>query len=313
MVGHKLGEFALTRIFKSHSAGRQAHAEAAAAAKSPPGDGIGGGAGGPGARPQRRRRRKEVRSRHGNQSEIARRPPLGPERPAGGRPRCAASRWTRRSTSSPSRRKKGAGLIKKLLESAIANAEHNDGADIDALKVKTIHVERGTFLRRFHARAKGRGTHGAEALLPHLPHGRRRERIAMGQKINPIGFRLAVNRNWASNWYANNQNFAAMLAEDIKVRDFLKKKLAHASVGRVADRAPGEGRAHHHLLGAPGRGDRQEGRGHRGAQGRAAAHHGRAAGAREHRGNPQARDRRAADRRLDRAAAARSASCSAAR
>jgi large subunit ribosomal protein L22 len=54
--------------------------------------------------------------------------------------------------------KKGAGLVKKLLESAIANAEHNDGADIDTLKVKTIHVERGTFQRRFHARAKGRGT-----------------------------------------------------------------------------------------------------------------------------------------------------------
>ena len=54
--------------------------------------------------------------------------------------------------------KAGAAIIKKLLESAIANAEHNDGADIDTLKVKTIHVERGAFQRRFHARAKGRGT-----------------------------------------------------------------------------------------------------------------------------------------------------------
>jgi len=53
--------------------------------------------------------------------------------------------------------KKGAALIRKLLESAIANAEHNDGADIDTLKVKTIHVERGAFLKRFQARAKGRG------------------------------------------------------------------------------------------------------------------------------------------------------------
>jgi len=53
--------------------------------------------------------------------------------------------------------KKGAALIKKLLESAIANAEHNDGADIDVLKVRTIHVERGMFLKRFQARAKGRG------------------------------------------------------------------------------------------------------------------------------------------------------------
>ena len=53
--------------------------------------------------------------------------------------------------------KKGAGILKKLLESAIANAEHNDGADIDALKVKSVLVERGAFLKRFHARAKGRG------------------------------------------------------------------------------------------------------------------------------------------------------------
>jgi|ERR1017187_7370904 large subunit ribosomal protein L22 len=52
---------------------------------------------------------------------------------------------------------KGAGIIKKVLESAIANAEHNDGADIDSLKVKTIYVEKGTVLKRFAARAKGRG------------------------------------------------------------------------------------------------------------------------------------------------------------
>ncbi len=53
--------------------------------------------------------------------------------------------------------KKGAAIIKKVLESAIANAEHNDGADIDELKVKRIMVEQGTVLKRFQARAKGRG------------------------------------------------------------------------------------------------------------------------------------------------------------
>ena len=53
--------------------------------------------------------------------------------------------------------KKGAVLIKKVLESAIANAEHNDGADIDELKIKTICVEQGATLKRFSARAKGRG------------------------------------------------------------------------------------------------------------------------------------------------------------
>src|SRR5438045_7218199 len=53
--------------------------------------------------------------------------------------------------------KKGARIIKKVLESAIANAEHNDGADIDELKVTTIYVEKADSLRRFTARAKGRG------------------------------------------------------------------------------------------------------------------------------------------------------------
>ncbi len=52
--------------------------------------------------------------------------------------------------------KKGAKLIKKVLESAIANAEHNEAADIDTLKVATIHVERGAILKRIQARAKGR-------------------------------------------------------------------------------------------------------------------------------------------------------------
>ncbi len=53
--------------------------------------------------------------------------------------------------------KKAAHIIKKVLESAIANAEHNDGADVDELKVSRIMVERGTILKRFSARAKGRG------------------------------------------------------------------------------------------------------------------------------------------------------------
>ncbi len=53
--------------------------------------------------------------------------------------------------------KKSAGIIKKVIESAIANAEHNEGADIDELKVKTIYVDKGLVMRRFMARAKGRG------------------------------------------------------------------------------------------------------------------------------------------------------------
>ena len=53
--------------------------------------------------------------------------------------------------------KKSAELLKKVLESAIANAEHNEGADIDTLKVATVYVDKGPSLKRFTARAKGRG------------------------------------------------------------------------------------------------------------------------------------------------------------
>ena len=53
-----------------------------------------------------------------------------------------------------------------------------------------------------------------------------------------IGFRLAVNKNWSSRWYASTRNFAPMLAEDIKVRAFLRRKLAHALVGRVLIERP---------------------------------------------------------------------------
>ena len=54
-------------------------------------------------------------------------------------------------------RKKAADHVKKVLESAIANAEHNAGADVDELRVHSIQVDGGPSLKRFHARAKGRG------------------------------------------------------------------------------------------------------------------------------------------------------------
>ena len=60
----------------------------------------------------------------------------------------------------------------------------------------------------------------------------------MGQKIHPTGFRLSVTRNWTSRWYANSKSFPQMLKEDLEVREYLKKKLAHASVGRVVIERP---------------------------------------------------------------------------
>ncbi len=60
----------------------------------------------------------------------------------------------------------------------------------------------------------------------------------MGQKIHPIGFRLAVQKNWTSRWYANSKNFPSMLQGDIKVREYLKKKLAHAAVSKIVIERP---------------------------------------------------------------------------
>jgi len=60
----------------------------------------------------------------------------------------------------------------------------------------------------------------------------------MGQKIHPIGFRLSVLRNWSSKWYANSKAFPGMLQEDMKVREFLKQKLAHAAVSRIIIERP---------------------------------------------------------------------------
>src|SRR6266568_4332727 len=130
MVGHKLGEFALTRIFKSHGMADKKLLEAAAAARA-------GGA-------------------------HATRATLYGVRLSAQKGRLVADQIRGLSVEkalnllafSP---KKGAHIIKKVLESAIANAEHNDGADVDELKVKRIFVEQAMSLKRFQARAKGRG------------------------------------------------------------------------------------------------------------------------------------------------------------
>lgn len=60
----------------------------------------------------------------------------------------------------------------------------------------------------------------------------------MGQKIHPFGFRLSVQKNWSSRWYSTSKNFPEMLNSDIRVRSFLKKKLAHAAVSKIVIERP---------------------------------------------------------------------------
>lgn len=60
----------------------------------------------------------------------------------------------------------------------------------------------------------------------------------MGQKIHPIGFRLSVNKNWSSKWFANSKSFSELLLRDIEVRAYLKKKLAGAMVSKIIIERP---------------------------------------------------------------------------
>ncbi len=60
----------------------------------------------------------------------------------------------------------------------------------------------------------------------------------MGQKVHPTGIRLGISKDWTSKWYANSQDFADYLEQDIKVREFLKRKLSQASVSRIQIERP---------------------------------------------------------------------------
>ena len=62
----------------------------------------------------------------------------------------------------------------------------------------------------------------------------------MGQKVHPIGIRLGYIKDWTSRWYGDNQRYSTLLLQDLKVRDFLKKKLAHASVSRIQINRPAD-------------------------------------------------------------------------
>lgn len=60
----------------------------------------------------------------------------------------------------------------------------------------------------------------------------------MGQKVHPIGIRLGIVKDWNSRWYANNQDYSLFLSQDLMVRQFLKTKLAHASVSKIQINRP---------------------------------------------------------------------------
>ena len=62
--------------------------------------------------------------------------------------------------------------------------------------------------------------------------------MPMGQKVNPIGLRVGINRTWDSRWYASGKAYTKLLKEDLKIRDFLKKRLKGAAVSRIIVERP---------------------------------------------------------------------------
>ena len=74
----------------------------------------------------------------------------------------------------------------------------------------------------------------------------------MGNKVNPIGLRLQINRTWDSRWFANAKDYGALLHEDLRIREFIKKTCANAGISRVViERPAGRARVTIHA-GRPG-------------------------------------------------------------
>ncbi len=118
----------------------------------------------------------------------------------------------------------------------------------------------------------------------------------MGQKIHPTGFRLSVTRAWQSRWFANHRTFAGMLAEDLKVREYLKAKLKSAAVSRILIERPAKNARITIYSARPGVVIGKKGEDIENLKAELARRPGCAGGC-EHRRNPQAGSRCAADRR----------------
>ena len=186
---------------------------------------------------------EEVRSQTMETNAIAaRRSPVGPEGSAGRRPDPRPAGRPARSTCSTFSPKKGAKIIKKVLESAIANAEHNDGADIDELKVKTIYIDKAETLQAHQRARQGPRQRHRQAELPH-PRRRRRRKLeeyrSWDRKSHPTGFRLSVNAELGRRSGTRTARTSRRRwTRTSRVREYLGKKLSHASVGKITIERP---------------------------------------------------------------------------
>ena len=134
-------------------------------------------------------------------------------------------------------RKRISGDVRKVLQSAIANAENNHQLDVDRLFVKEAAVGRSMVMRRFRPRARGRVGRLRKPFAHLTVVVREREEEVMGQKVNPIGLRLGINRTWDLRWFAS-RDYADLLHEDLRIRKFLFDKLKQAGISRIVIERP---------------------------------------------------------------------------
>ena len=171
--------------------------------------------------------------------------------------------------------------VKKVLQAAVANAENNHKLDVDKLYVAEAWVGRAFVMKRFHTRGRGRSA-GIEKPFSNLTiivreredgekekmtkkrarglskkaegetkvkskeragQSRRSGSVNMGQKVNPIGMRLRINRTWDSRWFASKE-YGNLLHEDFKIRAYLEERLGKAaSVSKIVIERPAKRRA----------------------------------------------------------------------
>ena len=115
--------------------------------------------------------------------------------------------------------------IKKTISSAIANAENNFQYDIDKLFVKEAYCGKQVIMKDLGQEPK-EGLQKLWNLIQILRlfyQNNLNKWSNMGQKVNPIGLRLGINRGWDSVWYAKKKDFGSYLIEDFRIREYIKK------------------------------------------------------------------------------------------
>ena len=125
----------------------------------------------------------------------------------------------------------------------MANAENNNQLDIDNLFIKEAYVGKGMVMKRYRPRARGRAGEIKKpfsnlTIIVSEKKQNSSKSLIMGQKVNPIGIRLKINRTWDSVWFAKKQNYGTYLIEDFKIRKYINKTIKNSGVSKILIERP---------------------------------------------------------------------------